>query len=97
MNTRPEAAARTSSNQLAGEGPGLSSREGVGNAAPSGGTGLQTTASRAHSPMASRAVFPIVPDPAVPDCGNAYKSLKFTHQVYDQIENYQMEKAEANS
>jgi hypothetical protein len=40
MNTRPEAAARTSSNQLAGEGPGLSSREGVGNTAPSGGTGL---------------------------------------------------------
>jgi hypothetical protein len=47
--------------------------------------------------MASRAGFPIVPDPADPDCGNAYKSLKFTHQVYDQIENYQMEKAEANS
>jgi hypothetical protein len=41
--------------------------------------------------------FPIVPDPADPDCGNVYKSLKFTHQVYDHIENYQMEKAEANS
>jgi len=25
-----------------------------------------------------------------------YKSLKFTHQVYDHTENYQMEKAEAN-
>jgi hypothetical protein len=41
--------------------------------------------------------FPIVPDPADPDCGNVYKSLKFTHQVYDHIENYQMEKAEAGS
>ncbi len=41
--------------------------------------------------------FPIVPDPADPDCGNVYKSLKFTHQVYDHIENYQMEKAEASS
>jgi hypothetical protein len=41
--------------------------------------------------------FLIVPDPADPDCGNVYKSLKFTHQVYDHIENYQMEKAEANS
>jgi hypothetical protein len=40
--------------------------------------------------------FPIVPDPADPDCGNVYKSLKFTHQVYDHIESYQMEKAEAN-
>ncbi len=39
--------------------------------------------------------FPIVPDPADPDCGNVYKSLKFTHEVYDHIENYQMEKAEA--
>lgn len=41
--------------------------------------------------------FPIVPDPADPDCGNVYKSLKFTHEVYDHIENYQTEKAEANS
>ena len=41
--------------------------------------------------------FPIVPDPADPDCGNVYKSLKFTQQVYDHIENYQMEKAEAGS
>jgi hypothetical protein len=41
--------------------------------------------------------FPIVPDPSDPDCGNVYKSLKFTHQVYDHIENYQMEKAEAGS
>jgi hypothetical protein len=41
--------------------------------------------------------FPIVPDPTDPDCGNVYKSLKFTHQVYDHIENYQMEKAEASS
>jgi hypothetical protein len=41
--------------------------------------------------------FPIVPDPADPDCGNVYKSLKFTHHVYDHIENYQMEKAEAGS
>jgi hypothetical protein len=40
--------------------------------------------------------FPIVPDPTDPDCGNVYKSLKFTHQVYDHIENYQMEKAEAS-
>jgi hypothetical protein len=41
--------------------------------------------------------FPIVPDPADPDCGNVNKSLKFTHHVYDHIENYQMEKAEASS
>ena len=41
--------------------------------------------------------FPIVPDPADPDCGNVYKSLKFTHEVYDHLENYQMEKAEASS
>jgi hypothetical protein len=41
--------------------------------------------------------FPIVPDPADPDCGNVYKSMKFNDQVYDHIENYQMEKAEANS
>lgn len=41
--------------------------------------------------------FPIIPDPADPDCGNVYKSLKFPQQVYDHIENYQTEKAEANS
>ena len=41
--------------------------------------------------------FPIVPDPADPDCGNVYKSLKFANKVYEHIENYQTEKAEANS
>jgi hypothetical protein len=41
--------------------------------------------------------FRIIPDPADPDCGNVYKSLKFTHQVYDHIENYQMEKAETST
>lgn len=41
--------------------------------------------------------FPIIPDPADPDCGNVYKSLKFTSEVYGHIESYQMEKAHANS
>ena len=41
--------------------------------------------------------FPIIPDPADPDCGNVYKSLTFADRVYDHIENYQMEKAKANS
>jgi hypothetical protein len=41
--------------------------------------------------------FPIIPDLADPDCGNVYKSLKFTDRVYDHIEHYQIEKAKANS
>lgn len=41
--------------------------------------------------------FPIIPDPADPDCGNVYKSLKFTDRIYNHIENYQIEKAKANS
>jgi hypothetical protein len=41
--------------------------------------------------------FPIIPDPADPDCGNVYKSLKFTDRVYEHIENYQVEKARAAS
>ena len=41
--------------------------------------------------------FPILPDPSDPDCGNVYKTLKFPNEVYEHIENYQVEKAEANS
>jgi hypothetical protein len=37
--------------------------------------------------------FPIIPDTHDPDCGNVYKSLKFPNDVYEDIENYQEEKA----
>jgi len=40
--------------------------------------------------------FPILPNPDDPDCGNVYKSLKFPDDVYDHIQQYQAEKAEAN-
>ena len=39
--------------------------------------------------------FPILPAPDDPDCGNVYKSLKFPDEVYDHIQQYQAEKAEA--
>lgn len=39
--------------------------------------------------------FPILPDPNDPDCGNVYKSLKFPDEVYDHIQQYQIEKGEA--
>ena len=39
--------------------------------------------------------FPILPAPDDPNCGNVYKSLKFPDEVYDHIQQYQAEKAEA--
>jgi hypothetical protein len=40
--------------------------------------------------------FPILPNPDDPDCGNVYKSLKFPDDVYNHIQHYQAEKAEAD-
>ena len=39
--------------------------------------------------------FPILPNVNDPDCGNVYRNLKFPQQIYDHIEHYQEEKAEA--
>ena len=39
--------------------------------------------------------FAIIPDPADPDSGNVYKSLRFPKELYDHIGHYQEEKAEA--
>ena len=41
--------------------------------------------------------FAIIPATHDPDCGNVYKSLKFPKNVYQDIEHYQVEKAEAKS
>jgi len=41
--------------------------------------------------------FPIVPNANDPDCGNVYKSLRFPKELYEHIEGYQAEKAEAAS
>lgn len=39
--------------------------------------------------------FPILPNADDPDCGNVYRSLKFPDKVYEHIQEYQVEKAEA--
>jgi len=39
--------------------------------------------------------FPILPNVNDPDCGNVYRNLTFPQQIYDHIEHYQEEKAEA--
>lgn len=39
--------------------------------------------------------FPILPNPEDPDCGNVYKDLKFPEGVYEHIEGYYEQKAEA--
>lgn len=39
--------------------------------------------------------FPILPHPEDPDCGNVYSSLKFPNDVYEHIQSYQVEKADA--
>jgi len=39
--------------------------------------------------------FPIIPDPADPDCGNVYRTLRFPAELYKHIEHYQEEKAAA--
>lgn len=39
--------------------------------------------------------FPILPNPDDPDCGNVYRNLKFPDKVYEHIQEYQEEKAEA--
>lgn len=39
--------------------------------------------------------FPILPNPEDPDCGNVYKDLKFPDGVYEHIEEYYEQKAEA--
>ena len=41
--------------------------------------------------------FPILPDPADPDCGNVYRSLKFPTSTYNHIEHYQEEKLESGT
>lgn len=39
--------------------------------------------------------FPILPNVDDPDCGNVYRNLKFPEKVYEHIQEYQEEKAEA--
>ena len=41
--------------------------------------------------------FPILPNPEDPDCGNLYRNLKFPTTIYDHIEQYQEQKAAAES
>ncbi len=41
--------------------------------------------------------FPICPKPEDPDSCNLYKSLEFPHEVYEHIEQYREQKAEAAS
>ena len=41
--------------------------------------------------------FPIIPNVDDPDCGNVYRNLKFPDKVYEHIEEYQEEKAEAEA
>ena len=41
--------------------------------------------------------FPICPNPQDPDSGNVYKDLKFPEGVYDHIEEYHEQKAEAEA
>ncbi len=41
--------------------------------------------------------FPILPNVDDPDCGNVYRNLKFPEQVYEHIQDYQEEKAGAES
>lgn len=41
--------------------------------------------------------FPILPNAEDPDCGNVYKSLKFPPDVYEHIQSYQEEKADAGA
>lgn len=43
----------------------------------------------------SQQQFPILPRPEDPDCGNVYRNLKFPSAVYEHIEEYREEKAEA--
>lgn len=43
----------------------------------------------------SQQEFPILPDPADPDCGNLYRNLKFPDTIYNHISHYQEEKLEA--
>lgn len=39
--------------------------------------------------------FPILPDVEDPDCGNVYRNLKFPDSIYEHIEHYQEQKADA--
>lgn len=39
--------------------------------------------------------FPILPDPDDPDCGNVYRNLKFPDRIYEHIQEYLEDKAEA--
>jgi hypothetical protein len=41
--------------------------------------------------------FPIVPNPDDPDAGNVYRDLTFPDGIYDDIEEYHEQKAEATS
>ena len=41
--------------------------------------------------------FPICPNPEDPDACNVYKDLKFPDEVYEHIEDYREQKAEAES
>ncbi|MBA3915185.1 MAG: hypothetical protein H0X25_15315 [Acidobacteriales bacterium] len=43
----------------------------------------------------SQQEFPILPNPEDPDCGNLYRNLKFPDSIYENIEQYQEEKTEA--
>ena len=41
--------------------------------------------------------FPIIPNPDDPDSGNVYRELKFPDGVYEDIEEYHEQKAEATT
>lgn len=43
----------------------------------------------------SQQEFPIIPDPDDPDSGNVYRELQFPDEVYEHIQGYYEEKAEA--
>jgi hypothetical protein len=45
----------------------------------------------------SRQKFAIIPNPDDPDSGNLYRELAFPEDVYEDIEEYWEEKAEADS
>ena len=45
----------------------------------------------------SQQEFPILPNTDDPDCGNVYRNLKFPQKVYEHIQEYQEEKAQAQN
>jgi hypothetical protein len=66
---------------------------------------IEQVASKGYSPPSREKVlefqshqqFPICPNPEDPDGCNVYKDLKFPSSVYESINEYHVEKAEAGS